>query len=141
MMYKLSKRSYSRLDGINAILIAILTESIKDSPYDFGIPRDGGMRTSKRQNELYKARRSQLDGYDKKSYHQSGKAFDIYGYVNGDATWDKDILESIARHIQRVAEDKFNVVLIWGGDWDNDGIRVDKDSNERFFDGAHFQID
>jgi len=128
IMYKLSKRSYERLNGVNAILIAILTEAIKESPYDFGIPRSGGLRTAEFQNELYKKGKSQLDGYNKKSYHQSGKAFDIFAYVDGKASWDRDKLTAIARHIQKVAKEQFDTELTWGGDWKN------------FVDMPHFQI-
>jgi peptidoglycan L-alanyl-D-glutamate endopeptidase CwlK len=128
-MYKLSKRSYERLNGVDAILIAILTEAIKESPFDFGIPRSGGLRTAEEQYILYKDGKSQLDGFKKKSYHQTGKAFDIYAYVDGKASWDKGQLTEIARHIQKVAKDKFNVDLEWGGDW------------KRFVDMPHFQID
>ena len=127
-MYKLSKRSYERLNGIDAILVAILTEAIKESPFDFGIPRNGGMRTAKEQNELYKKGRSRLDGYKNKSYHQTGKAFDIYAYVDGDASWEKEHLTAIARHIQKVAKEQFNTKLTWGGDW------------KSFVDMPHFQI-
>ena len=139
-MYKLSKRSIGRLAGVNPLLIAIIVDSIKDSPYDFGIPQYGGVRTPEDQNYLYLKGVSQLDGYVKESYHQSGNAFDIYGYVNGKATWDKDILEDIAKHIIKIAKERYKVTLTWGGDWNNNNIRVDKDPNESFFDGAHFQI-
>ena len=111
-MYKLSKRSLSRLSGVEPLLIAIVVDSIKDSPYDFGIPQYGGLRTSEDQNYLYRRGVSQRDGYNKKSYHQSGKAFDIYGFVDGKATWDKDILEQIANHIIMVARDRYGVTLI-----------------------------
>ena len=127
-MYKLSKRSYKRLNGVDAILIAILTEAIKESPYDFGIPRTGGLRTAELQNELYKKGKSQLDGYKKKSYHQTGKAFDIFAYVDGKASWDRGQLTAIARHIQKVAKEEFDVELTWGGDW------------KGFVDMPHFQI-
>ena len=139
-MYKLSRRSLQRLSGVTPLLIAIVVDSIKDSPHDFGIPQYGGLRTAEDQNYLYQRGVSQRDGYVKESYHQSGKAFDIYGYVEGKATWNKDILESIAKHIIQVAKDRYGVTLIWGGDWDNDGVRVDKDPDENFFDGAHFQM-
>ena len=125
---KLSKRSYKNLNGIDAILVAILTEAIKNSPHDFGIPNTGGLRTAETQNKLYKKGLSKLDGYNKKSYHQTGKAFDIYGYVDRKATWDRDILTDIARHIIQVAKDEFKVNLTWGGDW------------KKFVDMPHFQI-
>tara|TARA_R110002124_G_scaffold283449_2_gene459490 strand:- start:10917 stop:11336 length:420 start_codon:yes stop_codon:yes gene_type:complete len=138
-MYRLSKRSLNRLEGVNPLLIAIIVEGIKNSPYDFGIPNHGGKRTAEEQNKLYKDKKSQRDGYNKKSYHQSGKAFDIFLYIDGKASWDKDKLEEVSKHLKTIAT-AYNVRLTWGGDWNNNGIRVDKDSQEHFFDGAHFQI-
>ena len=117
MSYKLSNRSLDRLKGIKPILIEILKEGIKESPYDFGIPQNGGLRTAEDQHLLYIKKVSKCDGYKNKSYHQSGNAFDIYGYDNGKAHWDIDKLASIARHLQEVAKVKFSVDLKWGGDW------------------------
>ena len=127
-MYKLSNRSLSRLEGVKPLLIAIVVEAIQTSPYDFGIPRSGGLRTADQQNILYKHGVSQRDGYRRKSYHQTGKAFDIYGYVDGKATWNKDVLTAIADHIKKVALERYKVVLTWGGDW------------RKFVDMPHFQI-
>lgn len=127
-MYKLSKISESRLDGINSTLKAIVKQAIKTSPIDFGIPADGGLRTAERQNELFKKGVSKYDGYNKKSYHQTGKAFDIYAYVDGKASWNKEHLTTIARHIQEVAKTMFNVDLKWGGDF------------KTFFDAPHFEL-
>tara|TARA_R100000951_G_scaffold63237_2_gene53024 strand:+ start:124 stop:558 length:435 start_codon:yes stop_codon:yes gene_type:complete len=144
-MYIFSKRSLERIEGINPILIAILKEAIKDSPYDFGIPRDGGFRTYRRQEELYARGRTTEQLIEKgivgiegrpdksritwtlKSYHMTGRAFDIYCYFDGRANWDLKYLEPIARHLQEVAL-KNGVILNWGQDlWGKDG--------------AHFQID
>lgn len=127
-MYKLSERSEKRLEGIDPILIEIVKESIKESPYDFGIPAFGGLRTAEEQNGLFMKKVSKCDGYKNKSYHQSGKAFDIYAYINGKATWEKRYYMPIARHIQKIALEKFNVKLQWGGDW------------RSFIDLPHFQI-
>ena len=127
-MNQLSKRSLARLAGVNPLLIAIVTDAVKESPYDFGIPKYGGMRAAKDQKELYDKGKSRCDGYNKKSYHQSGNAFDIFGYHNGKATWDKQVLTAIARHIQKVARDNYKVELTWGGDWTS------------FVDMPHFQI-
>lgn len=126
--FKLSKRSLNRLDCVNPLLIAIVVEAIKTSPIDFGIPEYGGIRTAIEQNDLFRKKKSQLDGFHKKSYHQSGNAFDIYAYVNGKASWNKTYLTTIARHIQKVAKDRYNVNLQWGGDFVN------------FVDMPHFQI-
>ena len=48
-MYKLSNRSLNNLEGVEPILIEIIIESIKNSPFDFGIPSSGGMRTPEEQ--------------------------------------------------------------------------------------------
>ncbi len=122
---KLSKRSLANLQSVDPLLIAIMVDSIKDSPYDYGIPSTGGVRTDEEQHKLFLDGKSKCDGYDKKSKHQPkelrgmkiGKAVDFYGYVNGGATWDTAILTAIARHIQKVAKDRYNINLTWGGDW------------------------
>ena len=51
-MYKLSVRSTERLEGINIVLIDIIEKSIVNSPYDFGIPQYGGLRTAEDQKKL-----------------------------------------------------------------------------------------
>ena len=134
MAYKLSTTSRERLNGVNPVLIAIIEAAIVDSPYDFGIPPDGGLRTTERQKELYAQGRTnagnivtQTDGVKKKSVHQSGNAFDIYAFVDGSATWEAKYYKPIARHIQKVALEQFGVKLVWGGDW-------------KMVDMPHFQI-
>jgi len=116
-MYRLSNRSKKRLDGINSVLLAIITEGIKDSPHDFGIPRNGGLRSAEDQFFLYKKGVSKCDGYKNKSYHQSGNAFDIYIYENGNVNWDIKKLTEVAEHLISVAKSKFNTKLEWGGNW------------------------
>ena len=125
---KLSKRSLGRLENVNPLLIAIVVDAIKDSPHDFGIPQHGGKRTADEQNLLFKRGLSKCDGIDKKSYHQSGNAIDVFGYIGSNATWDKTILTEIARHIQQVALKRYNTKLTWGGDWTS------------FQDMPHFQL-
>lgn len=127
-MYKLSQTSFNRLKGINPILIDIITTAIQTSPLDFGIPNDGGLRTAERQNELFKAGKSKLDGHKKIGKHQLGKAFDIYAFVDGKASWQRNHLTIIANHIVKVAKNEFNVDLIWGGNW------------KGFVDMPHFEI-
>ena len=133
---KLSRRSIDRMDGLKAILITIVSEGIINSPFDFGIPKDGGRRLALRQAELYAIGRTvdlnkpkvtwtlnsrhieQPDGF--------GYAFDIFAYVNGKASWSLKYLEPIARHLQEIAK-LHGVELEWGQDlWGKDG--------------AHFQI-
>lgn len=139
-MQQLSLRDLERLDNVKPVLLAILIDGIATSPFAYGIPRDGGVRTAARQNQLYKKGASKRDGYKKLSKHQKREAFDLYGIVDGKPTWDIDVLTYIAWHLQDIAIMKYGVMLRWGGDWDDDGIRVDFDPNEGFLDGGHFEL-
>ena len=127
-MYKLSKNSKKRLQGINVDLIELIHRSITLSPHDFGIPKYGGLRTSDEQFELYNKRPkvTTLDGFIKRSYHQSGNAFDIYLYDEHGACWScKWKYYEIAKHIKDnfecMKEEGYfkNKELTWGGDWQN----------------------
>jgi peptidoglycan L-alanyl-D-glutamate endopeptidase CwlK len=124
--------SIERLKGVNPILIDILISAHKTSPHRFEIPRDGGVRTTERQQELYSYGRTDLskkkvtnvDGVIKLSKHQIdkitgyGEAVDIFILLpNGKASWDKKLLTVTARHIQKVAKEEFNINLTWGGDF------------------------
>ena len=144
-MYRFSNRSLDRLEYVSPILIKILEEGIKHSPYDFGIPRDGGFRTFRRQEELYARGRTTEELIEKgitnlegrpdksritwtlKSMHMTGNAFDIYAYVDKQASWDMKYLEPIARHLIKVAPTMalslIGVMTLWKKD------------------GAHFQIE
>jgi peptidoglycan L-alanyl-D-glutamate endopeptidase CwlK len=131
--YYLSATSLMRLNNVKPILIDIFKEAIKQSPYDFGIA--SGFRTLEEQQKLYAKGRTtsgkivtNADGIINKSYHQSGNAVDIYAYINGKATWESQYYKPIAEHIMKVAKEKFNTNLQWGGNW------------TKFRDLPHFQI-
>ena len=115
-MYRFSKRSLKRLEGVNPKMIDLMNTAIVRSPIDFGIPADGGKRTAKRQKELFddKDVDTNCDGIIKKSYHQSGNAVDIYAYVNGKPSWDKVHLALIAGVILSIAVE-MDLNIRWGG--------------------------
>ena len=50
-----------------------------------------------------------------------------------------DEMEALNRLVMQCAE-KRGITLRWGGDWDRDGIRVDRDSTESLLDGPHYEI-
>lgn len=81
--FKFSKRSLEKLYGVNPKLITCAHEAIKITSVDFGITC--GLRTAEEQNILYQNGKSKLDGYYKKSRHQSGDAIDILPYLDGKA--------------------------------------------------------
>lgn len=125
--YKLSTKSYARLVGVHPELMLVITESIKNSPIDFGIPADGGVRTDERQHEMFldPAIKTKCDGYHIKSRHQIkpdgyGHAFDVFAYVNGSASWEPHHLAMVAGCILTTAkrlkkEGKISIDLYWGG--------------------------
>lgn len=116
MTFRFSKRSIERMEGINPALREITEYALELSPIDFGIPQYGGLRTAEEQRELYDDGKSQLDGYIKKSYHQSGNALDFYAFVDGKASWDKHYLSVVAAaHLQAAAA--LGCKLQWGGLW------------------------
>ena len=123
----LNQRSLDRLKGVKQILIDILIEAAKDSPYEFQIPADGGIRTAQRQKELFDKKLSKCDGYTNKSEHQKGTAFDIFLLIEGRASWDKAALKKTMYHIKEVAKD-YGVELNLGCDW------------TKFIDYPHAQI-
>ena len=148
---KLSDRSRKRLEGIEPFLIEVVERGIKNSPYDFGIPQYGGMRTSNDQKELYAIGRTKevgrkpvtyTDGIRKKSNHQQkenglGWAFDIYIYIpeTKSASWNVEKLEAVAVHLMGVAnnlaveKEEYNgFKLTWGGWWN------------KFKDYPHFEL-
>lgn len=124
----MNQRSLDRLKGVKQILVDILVEASKDSPYPFEIPPFGGLRTAEEQNGLFLKKVSKCDGYKNKSEHQKGSAFDIFLLIDGTASWDKVKLTKVARHIQQVADFEFGLKLTWGGDFKN------------FIDMPHFQL-
>lgn len=54
--------------------------------------------------------------------------------------WDDiDEMEALKRLVFICAE-KRGISIRWGADWDRDGVRVDKDPDERLLDGPHYEL-
>ena len=115
-MFKLGKNSLNNLVGVDERLIDIAEVAIKLSNIDFGIPSTGGLRTEEVQAKLFADGVSKADGVNSKSYHQSGKALDVYAYVDGKASWDKLHLSLIAAAMLQ-ASAQLGHELKWGGLW------------------------
>lgn len=124
---RFSQRSLSNLVGVHPDLVTIMHESIKETPIDFTITE--GVRTAKRQRELYAQGRTlpgnivtYADGWVKKSNHQPksdgyGYAVDLYPCINGKVNVHAvDELKVIADHICKVAQ-SLGIYIVWGGNW------------------------
>lgn len=136
--YKLSRSSNRNLKGVKDGIKQLVKRVLSKSPHDFGIPQYGGFRTAQEQNNLFYKRPSvtTLDGFIKKSYHQSGNAVDIYVYDEHGACWDckekyKEISEIFKSEFGLMKDEGLfleNEFLYWGGDW------------TRFNDLPHFEV-
>ena len=132
MSYKFGQRSKERMQGIQEVLIECATRALSISKHDMTIPGSGGLRTPEQQNELFKKGYSQMDGFDKKSYHQSGFAVDVIpvtGYEDAAAFrhFSKCMFYSwqLMEKEGKIPNDYF---LYWGGHWQN------------FIDVPHYEI-
>jgi len=115
-MFKLGSNSLNNRAGVDHRLIEISDRAIQLSIIDFGIPSSGGLRTIKEQAALFTAGKSKADGRTNKSYHQTGRALDVYAYVDGKASWDKLHLALIAAAMLQAASE-LGYRLTWGGLW------------------------
>jgi hypothetical protein len=144
MSYKWGNTSIKRAtkgEGIKELLFECATKSLSESKYDMTIPWRGGFRTSEEQNEIFSRGSSNKDGYDKKSYHQSGWAIDIVPYgIEFDLDRiisRKDLVPKEFRHFAAlmfknwqifISEGRTTGILGWGGNWEN------------FVDVPHWQV-
>lgn len=126
-MFKLSNNSRNNRAGVDPRLIEISDRAIQLSIIDFGIPSSGGLRTTEDQAALFTAGKSKADGRTHKSYHQTGRALDVYAYVDGKASWEKEHLAIVAVAMMQAAAE-LGDKLQWGGLW------------ETFQDMPHFQL-
>ncbi|KPM01374.1 MULTISPECIES: M15 family metallopeptidase [Vibrio] len=125
--FALSARSESRMIGVHGDLKRVVRRAIELTPFDFGIT--SGKRTAEEQNALFKKGASQLDGYSKKSRHQSGHAIDFVVYdENSQVTWGFSYYEQVSWAFKQAARE-LEVPIVWGGDWVS------------FKDGPHIELD
>jgi len=126
-MFSYSKRSLNNRAGVDPRLIEISDLAITITSIDMGIPSTGGLRTVEDQAKLFAEGVSKADGVHNKSYHQSGKALDVYAYVEGKASWDKLHLSICAAAMLQAAA-QLGYPLQWGGFF------------KSFTDMPHFQL-
>jgi len=117
-VFKLGQNSLNNRAGVDPRLIEITDLAIQLSNIDFGIPNTGGLRTTEDQVLLFTAGKSKCDGRTNKSYHQTGRAVDVYAYVDGKASWDHLHLTHIATAMLQ-ASAQLGYKLEWGGLWNS----------------------
>ncbi len=149
MAFKLSKRSMSRLEGVNPKLVKVVTTAITISKIDFGVIC--GLRTIEEQRELVAKGASQT----MKSKHLEGNAVDLMAYIGGRGSWEMNLYDDIA-DAMKIAADEHNIQIRWGAawhindlrEWDssmqdamNEYIDLRRSQGRRpFIDGPHFEL-
>ena len=124
MGFKWGRTSKRRMEGVNPLLIEFAERLIEASRYDLTIPWMGGVRTAEDQKEIYDRGASKCDGYNKKSYHQSGNALDIVIYDKTvEGMYDDEKLNYIGGVGKRIWGEMYregkleDFIPHWGGDW------------------------
>ena len=142
MKYLFSERSLSQLATCHLDLQLIAREALSASQVDFMIVE--GHRSVERQQLLYQAGKSKIDGRTKrgKHNHTPSLALDICAIVNGKATWRECYLAYLggvvtATAAKLLAENKVSHKLRWGGNWDSDGEII---TDQSFIDLPHFEL-
>lgn len=111
-----------------------------DLPCD--IAAHEGHRGKQRQNRLADRGLSRVRWPHGRHNAHPSRALDVVPIVNGRRAWDRELLKVIGPiglsvWQGMVEEGLAHGRMTWGGDWDRDGDTED----ERFFDGAHFEIE
>ena len=152
MSYQLSKRSLSRLAGVDDKLVAVVKRAIEISDVDFMVLE--GVRSKEQCMINYGKGRTaaqvQAKGVPAKyakpsvakvtwlnnpfaSKHVNGKAVDLVPYP---VNWnDLKKFDQIAKAMLQAAKE-LGVPVRWGADWDNDGKPRERGES----DSPHFEI-
>lgn len=146
-MHKFGNRSLERLNTCEKDLFKIMSLVISRSQIDFSITE--GHRSLERQEQLFKEKKTKIDGVNKKGKHNyfPSLAVDIAIYHPDKNTRNKLVyhvpsLAYVAGVVQSCAIELFEKGEIkhkvrWGGNWDKDGIIL---QDQSFDDLPHFEL-
>jgi peptidoglycan L-alanyl-D-glutamate endopeptidase CwlK len=123
MSFSLSSRSLQKLEGVHPDLVKVVLEAITISDVDFRVTE--GLRTLKRQKELFKAGATKT--LNSRHLGPVSHAVDLVALVGLEVRWDWPLYDEIAKSMKAAAK-ALRVPIEWGGDW------------KTFKDGPHFQL-
>jgi peptidoglycan L-alanyl-D-glutamate endopeptidase CwlK len=115
-MFKFGSSSLKNRAGVDARLIEISNRALEISILDFGHPQYSGLRTVEDQAKLFNDNKSKCDGVINPSFHQTGRALDVYAIhpETGKASWGKEHLAIVAVAFMQAANE-LGYKLEWGG--------------------------
>ena len=116
MGFHLSKRSLSRLAGVDEDLVEVVKYAITVTKIDFGVTC--GVRTVAEQKALVASGASQT----MKSKHLEGRAVDLVAYIGPRVSWELNLYDDIADAMKEGAVVK-GVDLRWGAAWHIPDVR------------------
>jgi len=128
-MFKLSKKSLSKLQGVHPDLVRVVERAIQISEIDFCVLE--GVRTLARQKELVASGASwTLKGRHvaENNLCKMSCAVDLGAMILGKVKWDWPLYYKISSAMF-IASKELNIPIEWGGNW--------KGKNK---DGPHFQL-
>ncbi len=120
-MFKLGKRSTSRLVGVHPDLVFVVVRAIQLTTVDFTVLE--GLRPYDRQQELVRTGASKTLN----SRHLTGHAVDIAPWIDNRVSWDWPPYYELEKAMKQAANE-LSRPLEWGGDW------------KSFKDGPHYQL-
>lgn len=113
--WALSARSKAKMAGVHEDLKNVVSLALLLSPYDFAIT--SGVRSAEEQRALFASGKSNADGINAKSRHQTGHAVDFMVYdENGKGTWEWKYYKAVADAFKEAAN-QLDIPIVWGGDW------------------------
>ena len=146
-MFRLSRRSLSRLEGVHPDLVKVVKRAIEVTEIDFGVSE--GLRTKARQRKLVAAGASRTMN----SRHLTGHAVDLVAYIGSRVSFEWPFYYKIAYAMQQAAD---GTPMEWGGVWDRKledlgdmesevaqyaaRYRARNPGKEPLIDGPHFQL-
>lgn len=122
MSFRLSKRSFLRMEGVHPDLQRVVVAAMTTTPVDFMVTE--GVRSLDRQGALFRAGASRT----LRSRHLTGHAIDIAALIDGKVRWDWPLYERISVAFKE-ASVSLGIPIVWGGDW------------KRLRDGPHYELD
>jgi len=126
-VFSLGKKSIENLIGVDDELIGVIELAMEITKVDFGIPSTGGYRVEAEQAKLFTAGLSKCDGRVNRSKHQTGRAADVFAYVDGKASYNTEHLAMVAAAMLQAAS-QLGIKLKWGGHF------------KSFLDMPHFEL-
>ena len=130
-MFKFSTKSEQLLNTVQKELNILAHEVMKISPIDFSITE--GYRSRMKQKELYTDGKSRIDGENKLSKHQLGKAIDIVCCKEGYKEPLRDIYIVVGLFIAVASQ--LNIKIRVGALWEKSST---KDND--FVDAFHIEL-